>query len=656
MAEYFSELFTSIQLGKATIRNRIVMAPMFTNFAHPDGEVSESQVAYYRARAQGGVGMVIVEASCVSPTLSNQGPGQLHISHPRYIPGLSRLNEALKAEGCCSLIQLVHPGRQTSSRHCGGQPVAPSATTCPLMKEQARALEKEEVLAIRQDFVQAAHYASRAGFNGIEIHAAHGYLINQFLSPRTNRRQDEYGGSLENRQRFLIEIVDRIKNELPDLIMSVRLNIDDFVLDGFGIPESLRVCQALEKAGADVIHCSSGTYESGLKSVEPATYEEGWRVYLAEAVKQVVSIPVITGGMIRHPEYANQMVAAGRADLVFLGRPLLADPEWANKAKQGQVSCIRPCINCNSCIESEFAGQAVRCTVNPGTGQESVQNRAHYLDRPARAVVVGAGPAGLQAAVSLRRQGVEVVLLEKSSQLGGLMHLASLPPHKDRIEELRLFMCQEAENSGATIELLTEADLPLIEKLAPDAIIIATGSRPVLPPVSGEQEATCLEALDVLSGRVPVNGPKVVIIGGGRTGCELAALLAKHDKQVTICEQKRFLANGMERKNRRALIEELDEAGVVKRTEVTVTAVSRQQVEITSALGVEAVPADSIIWATGFRACDELFPALKNRFAHVYMIGDAAGVRGFKEAISEGEAIGRAVVDCLSGEGRVHEC
>lgn len=651
MAECFSALFKSMQLGRVAVSNRIVMAPMFTNFAHPGGEVSEGQVAYYRARARGGVGMVIVEASCVSPRLSNQGPGQLHISHPRFIPGLRRLNEAIKAEGCCSLIQMVHPGRQTSSRYCGGQPVAPSATTCPLMKEEARALEKEEVLAIRDDFIQAAHYASRAGFDGVEIHAAHGYLINQFLSPRTNRRQDEYGGSLENRQRFLIEIVDRIKNEVPDLIMSVRLNIDDFVEDGFGIPESLMVCQALEKAGADIIHCSSGTYESGLKSVEPGTYEEGWRVYLAEAVKQVVGIPVITGGMIRQPEYANHIVAAGRADFVFLGRPLLADPEWANKAKRGRVSCIRPCINCNNCIESEFAGQAVRCTVNPGTGQEIELSEENCLNRPARAVVVGGGPAGLQATVSLRRQGMEVFLLEKSSRLGGLMHLASLPPHKERIEQLRLFMCQEAEKSGAIIELRTEAEPALIEKLAPDAIIIATGSRPVHPFVCGEREANCLEALDVLSGRAIVTGQKVVIIGGGRTGCELAALLSKHDKQVTVCEQKIFLASGMERKNRRALLDELDEAGVVKRTGVTVTAVSRQQVEITSAQGVEAVPADCIVWATGFKACDELFPALKNRFANLFMIGDAAGVRGFKEAIAEGEAIGRAVVDCISGRG-----
>jgi len=651
MELYFPQLFKPAQVGGLRIANRIVMAPMFTNFAHTNGEVSEEQIAYYRARARGGAGMVIVEASCVSPLLTNQGPGQLHISHPRYVPGLSRLNEAIKSEGCCSLIQLVHPGRQTTSRYCGGQPVAPSATTCPLMKEEARALEKEELSAIRDDFIQAARYARQAGFDGVEIHAAHGYLINQFLSPRTNLRSDEYGGSLENRQRFLLEITEQIRSDLPDLILSVRLNIDDFVEGGFGFPESLRVCQALEKAGVDIIHCSSGTYESGLKSVEPATYDEGWRVYLAKAVKQMVSIPVITGGMIRSPEYANRVVAAGRADFVFLGRPLLADPEWPNKAKRGQVSCIRPCINCNSCIESEFAGQAVRCTVNPATGRESVPSREHRLIRSARAVVVGGGPAGLQAAVSLRRHGVEVVLLEKSGQMGGLMHLAALPPHKDRIEQLRLFMCQEAEKSGALIELRTEAEPVLMEKLAPDVIIIATGSTPVHPRVKGEQEANCLEALDVLSGLVPVNGYKVVIIGGGRTGCELASLLAKHDKQVTICEQKRCLASGMERKNRRALMDELDEAGVEKRTGVTVTAVSRQQVEITSAQGAEVLTADCIIWATGFKACDELFPALKDKFAHVFMIGDAGGVRGFKEAISEGEAIGRVVVDCLSGRG-----
>ena len=252
------------------------------------------------------------------------------------------------------------------------QPVAPPPISCNITRELPRELTTLEVKQIINQFIAAAHYAHRAGFDGIELHAAHGYLINQFLSPHTNHRQDEYGGSLLNRQRFLLEIVTEIKEVLPEMTISVRLNIDDFIQGGLELEESLEVCRSLEKSGVDIINCSSGTYESGLKSIEPASYEQGWRVYLAEAVKKVVNIPVITGGMIRRPEFANQVLADKKADFIFLGRSLLADPQWANKALHNQVADIRPCISCNNCINNNFKGLGIRCTVNPFTGRESI--------------------------------------------------------------------------------------------------------------------------------------------------------------------------------------------------------------------------------------------------------------------------------------------
>jgi 2,4-dienoyl-CoA reductase-like NADH-dependent reductase (Old Yellow Enzyme family) len=412
----YPQLFKTTVLGKALIRNRIVMAPMFTNYADTNGEVTDELVAHYATRAGGGVGMIIVEAACVSPELCNQGPSQLHISHPRYVVGLNRLSDAIKAHGCTVLIQLNHPGRQTTSLYCGGQPWAPSAIACSLMKENPRELSSEAIKKISQDFVNAAHYANLAGYDGIEIHAAHGYLINQFLSPRTNHRRDQYGGSLENRQRFLLEIVKQIKSELPDPILSVRLNIDDFIYGGFLLDESLQVCQSLEKAGVDIIHCSTGTYESGLYSVEPDCSPEGWRVYLAEAVKKVVNIPVITGGMIRSPEFADRVLAENRADFVFLGRPLLADPQWPNKARLGLTDDIRPCIGCNGCIDDSFKGLGIRCTVNPRLGREIYRNCNTKCSSPAKAVVVGGGPAGMQAALSLQSHGVATVLFEKKQK------------------------------------------------------------------------------------------------------------------------------------------------------------------------------------------------------------------------------------------------
>lgn len=239
MEPFFPDLFKPAQIGKITLRNRIVMAPMTTYFAHTNGEVSDALIAHYVARARGGVGLIIVEAAAVRPSSSNEGLGQLHISHPRFVPGLNRLTEAIQAYGSRTFIQLSHPGRQTNHRLYGEQPVAPSALACPLMKEMPRELSAVEVRQTTHEFVAAAHYANLAGFDGIELHAAHGYLINQFLSPHTNRRQDQYGGSLQNRQRFLLEIVKQIKKELPDLVLAVRLNIDDFVPGGLEPAESL---------------------------------------------------------------------------------------------------------------------------------------------------------------------------------------------------------------------------------------------------------------------------------------------------------------------------------------------------------------------------------------------------------------------------------
>ena len=647
MGENFPELFKPAHIAKLKVRNRIVMAPMFTNFSSPDGEVNEALIAHYVSRARGGVGIVIVEAACVSPTLCNQGPGQLHISRQRFVLGLNRLNEAIKAYGSCTFIQLVHPGRQTSSQYCGGQPVAPSAVACPLMQEMPRPLDQSELQQISREYVQAAHYASLAGFDGVELHAAHGYLINQFLSAHTNQRDDEYGGSLANRQRFLLEIVAQIKAELPDLILSVRLNIDDFVPAGLHPEESLQVCQALEKAGVDIINCSSGTYESGLNSVEPAAYKEGWRVYLAEAVKNVVRIPVITGGMIRSPEFANQILAEGRADFIFLGRPLLADPDWANKACHNRGAYIRPCINCNSCIENSFKGLGIRCAVNPFTGRETILDRDTQVRRSARAVVIGGGPAGMQAAISLRRHGIEVAVLEKRAQLGGFMQIAAVPPHKERIDELRQYMCRQLEQAGANILLEQDVGLAMLKKLEPDIVVVATGSKAKHPAIEGELSANCFEAIDVLGGQKQITDQEVVIIGGGTTGCEAADFLARQNKRVTVLEISNILAVGMERKNRRILMNRLAEAGVVKRTGIEVVKIRPRQVIIKTDSGEEILPADCIVWATGFSAQDELFTQIQKVIPLVFLIGDARQVRGFKDAILEGEWIGSTVTGLL---------
>ncbi|MGI6412371.1 MAG: FAD-dependent oxidoreductase [Syntrophomonadaceae bacterium] len=638
----FSHLFSPTYVGNLLVKNRVVMAPMLVGYSNLSGEVTESMVDYYEARARGGVGIIIVEAACVDSPTGKQSCRQLNIDHPRYISGLERLSQTIKIYGARAFIQLFHAGRQTSQAKTGVQPVAPSAIPCPIIKEVPRELTIEEIQGIINKFILAASYANAAGFEGVEIHAAHGYLINQFLSAYSNQRTDQYGGDLPNRMRILLDIVKGIKLKTPELAVSVRLNIDDFVQNGLDINQSKEICRQLKGAGVDLINCSCGVYESGLKSIEPSEYEDGWRVYLAAEIKRSIDIPVIAGGIIRTPELGEQVIKEGKADFIFVGRSILADSQWCNKAQDGRVEDIRPCITCNHCIDSTLKGLEVRCTVNPWTGRERQFN---YFLSPVRAVssalVVGSGPAGMQAALSLKRQGLDVSLYERDNKPGGLLNVAANPPYKHRIRSLRDFLVRQLNKNGIHIALNRNFELKDLQNGHPDYLIIATGCKPITPKIPGYDPRFCLDLLPVLEGIIDIRGKEVIIIGGGDNGCEVADYLLTKNNRVTIVESNLTLAPSMEKKNRRALLNRLKNKGAILRVGCTVTRIGANEVEIIANKNdFQKLTADCIVQAIGFQPNNELYFELKEHHPHVTLIGDAFGTKGIASALLQGEVVG----------------
>jgi 2,4-dienoyl-CoA reductase-like NADH-dependent reductase (Old Yellow Enzyme family)/thioredoxin reductase len=641
----FPRLFTPGHIGSLMIKNRLIMPSMFTNLASVEGEVTKQMIDYYAARAKGGVGLIVVEVASIDYPTSKQGHNELRVDDPRFMAGLNDLVEAIHAHQTRAFVQLFHAGRQTSPiiTH-GQQPVAPSPIACRVIGATPRELSIEEIKQLEQKFITGALHAKAAGFDGIELHAAHGYLLSGFLSPFSNKRQDLYGGSLENRLRFLLEIIEGIRQAVGEMPLSVRFNASDFLTGGIELTEGIEIAKRLEQAGVNALSISSGMYESGLTSIESISYPEGWRVYLAEAVKKAVNIPVITGGVIRSPEYAETVLREEKADFVFIGRGLLADPDWPNKARAGRVKDIRPCVSCNTCINRDFMGLRVRCAVNPYTGREA-QFKPHKTENPKSICIVGAGPAGLQAAIALARKGHRVELIEKSDCLGGLVNVAQLPTHKQRLGLLKDYLVREVAKLPIQVKLNTNFDLAYVQAHQPDVVILATGSIPLTPAIKGWQEIDVFAIEDVLKSPDQLQNKQIVVVGGGRNGCEVAEVLASRGNTVTIVEMKDALAEDMEKKNRRDLLNRLKEHQVNWLVNHRVQAIESGQVKAIDLKSQTEVilQADAVVPAAGYTPENALYEQLLALVPDVRIIGDASRVRGIEAAIFEGEMLANSI-------------
>jgi len=633
----FPSLFEPGLIGTMMLKNRLIMPPISTNLAAEDGTVSDELLFHYAERARGGVGLVTVENVCIAYPLARHGAAQPRIDEDVFIAGLRHLTDAIHRGGARASVELTHPGMNAGLRYIEGEtPVAPSAVPRSRDGLVPRALSREEVIEVVDEYVEAARRAQEAGFDAVELQACHGLLINQFLSPLTNQRQDEYGGDRENRIRFLVEIVEGIKRRVGvDFPVMVRLVAEDMTEGGVTPEEGRWFARRLEEAGADAIHPDFGLGGKEKRS-EPMPYPQAWRVYLAEEIKAEVSIPVIAVGVIREPGVAEEILETGKADFVALGRALIADSDWPDKARAGEVAAIRRCIGCNECVIARHVADApLRCSLNATVGRSAEECRLEPARVPKRVLVVGGGPAGMEAARVAALRGHQVMLYEQEPRLGGMLTIAAVPPGKEKLDWITEYFAHELARLGVEVYLGEMLEAERVRALKPDTVIIATGSRPAFPDIPGVDGPNVLVAQELLARQMHFTGQRVAIIGGGMLGLETAAYLAAQGNAVTVLKRYETIGRSIEPLYRDYLLRELKEHGVEIVTGVEVEAIQVDRVLVRDEVGGEhVIHADQVVLARGARPSNELAQELVP--LDPIVVGDANQPGKIIEAIREG--------------------
>ncbi len=610
----YPRLFEPGCIGNLELKNRIIKAPQHTGLANPDGSVTDRMLRYYREVARGGVAMVIVEYAWVDEDASRASPCQLGIARMDHVPGLSLLADTIKANGARAAIQISHAGRQ---RFLLEQPKAASdvpwpeitAAGCPVPVP----LTVEEIREIVKAFGRAAKRAQTAGFDLVEIHACHGYLISNFFSPHTNKRTDWYGGPLENRMRLLLDIIKEIKNQVgPDYPICVRLSGTDYEPDGHTIEETMELAKRLETRGVAAIHMSGGNHHTTIHEVAPMGMPLANNVWAAEAVKKVVNIPVIASGSINLPDLAESILADGKGDFIGLGRPLWADPEWPLKAKEGRPEDIRPCIRCNDgCLaRGDHIANTVRCTVNVALCREE-EFAPTLAKRPLKVAVVGGGPAGMEAARVAALKGHQVTLFERR-ELGGALLEASLPAFKGPdLKPLIAYFRTQMEKLPVQV-ILREATVEELGSGTYDAVVVATGATAVgLEDVPGINDPKVVSALAVLRSEVVV-GDRVAVIGGGIVGTEVGLMVAETGRRVIFVEMLDEFMCGITFDERQVYQQRMRGLDVTVYTERRLVEVTSTGIVVADGSGARTeLEIDSVVLAAGFRPARGLVESLR---------------------------------------------
>ncbi|MFC1961922.1 FAD-dependent oxidoreductase [Chloroflexota bacterium] len=662
----FKKLFEPFRIGEISLRNRIVMSAVSPFFGTEDGYVTERTKDFFEERAKGGVGIIIIEGICVQWPIGKTYNRILAIDDDKFVPGLSELAQVIRKHGAKPALQLQHAGRENDSRVRGGlQAIAPSPIASPSAPELPRELTVGEIRDIVRLYAEGAKRAKNAGFEAIEINGHGGYLVNQFLSRFSNKRHDAYGGSLQNRVRFLTEIIQAIKESNgEDYPVWCRIVGRDYgIEDGITIEEGREIAQLVENAGANAIHVTA--YGVGVQGRVAFPDSAGTLVPLAEGIKKVVGIPVITHGRIG-PELGERILREGKADLIAMCRALVADPELPNKVASGRLDDIVPCTACLHCQDSALSrGEEMKCRINAAVGRER-EYRIKPAERAKKVLVVGGGPAGMEAARVAALRGHKVLLYEKRPRLGGQALLARIihnkMDYKDDIKSLVRYLSIQIRKLGVKVRLGKEVNPALIEQIKPDVVILATGAVPSTPKIRGINRGNMTNAGQIhhkvnfwLRFLTPETiawlsrfwlpfGRRVVIMGGGIAGCQLAGFLTKRGKKVTITEASPRFANDMVRMYRRILLNSLAEEGTIMLRGVRYEEITERGLIITDEGGNrQTLEADTIVSVVGSEPNTELFKALEGKVPEIYLAGDCVEPNLILEAIHDGSRIARAV-------------
>jgi 2,4-dienoyl-CoA reductase-like NADH-dependent reductase (Old Yellow Enzyme family)/thioredoxin reductase len=642
-----ASLWDSVYIGEKLLRNRAVMPAMGTAYADREGRVTDRLKAYLSRRAEGGVGLVITEVCAVHP--GGRGfQSELAIYDDSYIPGLQDLAAVIKRAGAAAALQLHHAGRETFPSVIGQQPVAPSPIASRAMGQVPSELSRAQIEELVICYATAARRAREAGFDAVEVHGAHGYLVSQFLSPYSNKREDAYGKDDAGRFRFAREVVREIKKEAgPDFTVIFRFSSSEEVKGGYGLDYILPLLPLLQEDGVDAFHVSCGVYDSPGNPTSPGLHHPpGINVERAAEVKKTVDSPVIVAGKIHDPRLAEEVLQAGKADLVAFGRQHLADPDFLAKAARGRYEDIRFCLSCNQgCIERlTFEFKSTSCVINPLCGREQEEKRDMEADG-GPFLVAGAGPAGLQAAITLAEAGARVRIVEKEAEAGGQLRPASRPPGKESYAEWVKWAQRRLGSLGISVELGVEADAAALESEKWKGIINACGSLPLLPQIPGCELGINREARRVLMG-MDEAGESVVVIGAGDVGMETAHFLIERGCRVTVVEECEkppvlpltshgYVLHRALRKRGNLLLgtraEEVDAGGLVVKARG-----ERRHID-----------AQSVVWAVGSRSVTAVEEAAREAGITVVSVGDAAGPRRMMDAIHEGY---KAAIRLLYGE------